>query len=145
MNRASEVPARGEFATVGAIRREGLAAPDTVTAVRVTDLSALRGPFAWIAEEYTERQPVAAVLQEGEAVAVCCSSGNAPMAAEAGLRTLEAYQRRGYAAAVVAAWAAAVRASGRLPLYSTSWDNLASQGVARKLGLVLYGADLSFG
>ena len=49
-----------------------------------------------------------------------------------------------HAAAVVAAWAAAVRASGRLPLYSTSWDNVASQGVARKLGLVLYGADLSF-
>jgi RimJ/RimL family protein N-acetyltransferase len=124
---------------------EGLAVPGTDTAVRVTDLSALRGPFAWIAEEYTERQPVAAVLQGGEAVAVCCSSRNAPMAAEAGLRTVEAYQRRGYAAAVVAAWAAAVRESGRLPLYSTSWDNLASQGVARKLGLVPYGADLSFG
>ena len=32
---------------------------------------------------------------------------------------------------------------GRIPLYSTSWDNLASRSVARKLGLVLYGADLS--
>ena len=84
------------------------------------------------------------MLHEGEAVAVCCCSRNAPGAAEASLRTLEAYQRRGFAAATVAAWAAAIRESRRLPLYSTSWDNVASQGVARKLGLVLYGADLSF-
>ena len=123
---------------------EDIAAPGAVEVVRVTDRSNLQGRFAWIADEYAERQPVLAVLHEGEAVSVCCSSRNAPAAAEAGLRTLEGYQRRGYAAAVVAAWAAAVRESGRLPFYSTSWDNRASQGVAAKLGLVLYGADLSF-
>ncbi|MGH2617528.1 MAG: GNAT family N-acetyltransferase, partial [Thermomicrobiales bacterium] len=39
-------------------------------------------------------------------------------------------------------WAQAVRQEGRIPLYSTSWENLASQAVARKLGLVLYGVDL---
>ena len=77
-------------------------------------------------------------------MAVCCSSRVTGRAAEAGVNTLEGYRGRGYAPAAVAAWAAAVRASGRLPLYSTSWDNVASQGVARKLGLVLYGADLSF-
>jgi hypothetical protein len=32
---------------------------------------------------------------------------------------------------------------GQVPLYSTSWENLASQGVARRLGLQLYGVDLS--
>jgi hypothetical protein len=37
-----------------------------------------------------------------------------------------------------------VRRENRIPLYSTSWDNAASRGVARRLGLVLYGADLSF-
>ena len=37
----------------------------------------------------------------------------------------------------------AVRAEHLLPLYSTSWDNLASQGLARSLGFALYGEDLS--
>ncbi|MDQ3856704.1 MAG: GNAT family N-acetyltransferase, partial [Chloroflexota bacterium] len=33
--------------------------------------------------------------------------------------------------------------TGKVPLYSTSWDNSASQAVARKLGLVQYATDLS--
>ncbi len=45
--------------------------------------------------------------------------------------------------AAVAAWAAHVRAAGLLPLYSTSWDNHASQGLARSLGFDLYGEDFS--
>jgi hypothetical protein len=32
---------------------------------------------------------------------------------------------------------------GCIPLYSTSWDNLASQAIARKLQMVLYGEDWS--
>ncbi len=63
----------------------------------------------------------------------------------AGIETLEAYRGRGYATAVVAGWAYAIRATDRIPLYSTSWDNLASQAVAHRLGLVQYGTDLSLG
>ena len=36
---------------------------------------------------------------------------------------------------------AEVRRRGLLPLYSTSWDNVASQGVARRLQLPLVGVD----
>ncbi len=42
-----------------------------------------------------------------------------------------------------ASWASATRATGQIPLYSTSWDNHASRAVARELGLVQYAADLS--
>jgi hypothetical protein len=123
---------------------EGIAGPGDVAAVRLVDPAPLRATFPGWAGDFAASQPCCAVLDQGEAVAVCCSSRVAVRAAEAGLNTLEGYRGRGYAPAVVAAWATAVRASGRLPLYSTSWDNLASQAVARKLGLVHYGADLSF-
>jgi predicted GNAT family acetyltransferase len=86
-----------------------------------------------------------AVVADDAAVSLCFSARLTERAAEAGVETLEGYRGRGYAPAVVLAWAQAIRASGRVPLYSTSWDNRASQAVARKLGLVQYGVDLSLG
>jgi predicted GNAT family acetyltransferase len=62
---------------------------------------------------------------------------------EAELETAAAYHGRGHAVRVAAAWAMAIRASGRTPLYSTSWTNTASLAVARKLGLVAYASDWS--
>ncbi|MHC5544420.1 GNAT family N-acetyltransferase, partial [Singulisphaera rosea] len=61
----------------------------------------------------------------------------------AGLDTAPAYRRRGYALRVTAAWADAVRSSGRIPLFSTSWENAGSLGVARALGLRVYATDWS--
>jgi predicted GNAT family acetyltransferase len=89
------------------------------------------------------RQPCLAIVDHGRLASLCYSARNTPVAAEAGVDTLEEFRGRGYAPAVVAAWARAVRREGRVPLYSTSWDNLASRSVARKLGLVMYGADFS--
>jgi hypothetical protein len=42
---------------------------------------------------------------------------------------------------VTAGWALQVRSLGAVAMYSTSWENAASQGVARNLRLVQYGAD----
>lgn len=103
----------------------------------------LQPHFAWLALEVAERLPIAVVLRDGEAVAVCCCARRTAAVAEAGLDTLAAWRGRGFAVAVVRAWAAAVQRSGRLALYSTDWDNLASQGVARRLHLLRYAEDWS--
>lgn len=93
--------------------------------------------------ELAEREPCWAVVRGGRVVSVCFSARLGKEAAEAGVETLEPYRGRGLAAWVVLAWARSVRAMDLIPLYSTSWDNLASQAVARKLGVVQYGTDLS--
>src|SRR5262249_39796345 len=93
--------------------------------------------------EVTVRRPCLVLVRNGQAVAICASSRLTSRAAEAGVETVGAYRGRGFGAAVVAAWAAEVRRLGLLPLYSTSWDNVASRGLARRLGLVRYGIDVS--
>jgi len=103
----------------------------------------VRPVFPVLADDLPWCQPCLAIVADGRLASLCFSSRNTPIAAEAGVNTVEEFRGRGYAPAVVAAWGQAVRAEGRIPLYSTSWDNLASRSVARKLGLVLYGADFS--
>jgi predicted GNAT family acetyltransferase len=83
-----------------------------------------------------------ALLDGDRAVSLCCSVRRTEDAHEAGVETAHAARGRGYALGVVAAWAAAVHAAGRFPLYSTSWENLASRAVATKLGLIQFGNDL---
>lgn len=111
----------------------------------------LEAEFAdWI-PELADRQPCFAMVEKRRAVSLCCSArvlrgGNAEvstplLAAEAGVETVPGHRGRGFAPRVAAAWARAVRELGGVPLYSTSWDNGASQSVARRLGLVPYGED----
>jgi RimJ/RimL family protein N-acetyltransferase len=103
----------------------------------------IRGAFDWLDAELEDRRPCFAIVRDGVAVALCFSSRRSPRACEAGVETLEEHRGRGYATAVTAAWARAVRSEGLTPLYSTSWDNLASRAVARRLGLIQYGTDWS--
>ena len=86
--------------------------------------------------------PFMAVLHEGHAVSVCGSVRITDRGYEAGVDTHPDFRGRGLAGRVVSAWAAAVRAIDRVPLYSTSWRNTASRSVAAKLGLVEFGQDL---
>jgi RimJ/RimL family protein N-acetyltransferase len=87
-------------------------------------------------------RPMLALSVDGHAVAVCCSVRRTNGAHEAGVETAPSYRGRGYAARVVTAWARAVRDMGRMPLYSTSWQNEASRAVARKLALIHFGNDV---
>ena len=94
--------------------------------------------------EVEERQPCFAVLDGERAVSVCFGARR-PGAAlgggvEAGVDTLEGHRRHGYAKRVVYAWAAELLRQGRVPLYSTSWENTASRAVAKALDMRLYAA-----
>ena len=96
----------------------------------------------WVAEEIPWRAPIVAVMDGGYPVSVCfCATRASENTVEAGLETAAAFRGRGFAPRLTAAWAAAIRASGRIPLYSTSWTNEASRAVARKLGLIQYAVD----
>ncbi|MCB0114107.1 MAG: GNAT family N-acetyltransferase [Caldilineaceae bacterium] len=98
----------------------------------------------WRPGELAEgRAPLWAVFEDGAPVSVCFCARRSDVAAEAGLETAAPFRGRGYAALVTAAWALSVRADGRIPLYSTAWDNHASRAVARKLGLHTYAANWS--
>ena len=118
-------------------------APATAVLVVTTEASAplLAAPSPHLACGLSKVSPCVVALREGAVVAVCYSSRQSDRATEAGVRTLEPHRRQGYGVAVVARWAAAVRQRGLLPLYSTSWQNVASQGLARKIGGVLFGED----
>jgi RimJ/RimL family protein N-acetyltransferase len=111
--------------------------------VSLTEANAesLRGGFEELIEELPTWQPFVAIVEEGRAVSVCRSVRITPAAHEAGVETLPDFRGRGYAREVVAGWASSVRSSDAVPLYSTSWENTASQAVAKKLRLVQYGVD----
>ncbi len=107
------------------------------------DRRALLQPYCveWL-DDVGECQPFAVLLRDWQAVSLCATVRTTPRADEAGVETHPQFRGQGCAALVVAAWAGAVREQHRVPLYSTSWKNTASQAVANKLGLIQYGADL---
>ena len=118
----------------------------TTTPITRANLELLRhmvGDLADVERDFETGQPSMVVVVDGYAVSVCFSARLTEHVASAGVETLPAYRGRGYATAVVADWARAVRASGRIPLYGTSWENSASQGVARRLGLIPWASGFS--
>jgi hypothetical protein len=121
--------------------------PENITHSRQTivvtekDAEKLQGGFEKLVAELSTWQPFVALMDEGRAVSICRSVRITPVAHEAGVETLPDFRGKGYAEDVVAEWARRVRSAGAIPLYSTSWENTASQAVARKLRLKCYGVD----
>ena len=115
--------------------------PHDAVMITSENLALLEAHFDWLLTTLADYTPVAAAVVNGKAVAVCFCSRIMPKVAEAGVYTEDIYRGHGYATNAARGWATAVRATGRQPLYSTSWTNLASQVIAQKLGGVLYGAD----
>lgn len=115
--------------------------PPNVVRLSRENAGLLKGDFARMATELDDEKPYLAVVKDSQAVSICRSVRISSKAHEAGVDTLDAYRQRGHATSVVAAWAHAVRSLNLIPLYSTSWDNVASLGVAQRLGLVQFGVD----
>jgi len=121
--------------------------PQTGTAVRITPANAdLLHPHLddWREDVLGDALLFASVV-DGCAVSICMSSRSTQAADEAGVGTATGFRGRGLARTAVLAWAQAVRDRGRIPLYSTTWDNTASQALARSLGLIRFAADLALG
>ena len=113
--------------------------------VMVEDEQLLERHFhGWVVGEIDAgRAPVMAIVEEEYPVSICFSARSSSVAAEAGVETAVGFRSRGFGSRVTTAWALAVRATGRVPFYSTSWSNTASLAVARKLGLQAYAVDWS--
>lgn len=90
------------------------------------------------------KYPIYAILVEGQIVSSCESSRENDVAAEAWVQTLPAFRRRGYARQVTAAWAHDLQRQGKIPFYSHVRSNLASEAVARSLGLIQYIEDVGY-
>ena len=112
-----------------------------VLTITETNAEMLQGGFEGLIAELKDWQPFLAIVEERKAVSVCRSVRITSQAHEAGVETLPGFRGKGYATEVVAGWASLVKSMGAIPLYSTSWDNIVSQAVARKLQLVPYSDD----
>lgn len=115
-------------------------------AIRIThmNIELLSQYFSDFVDDVVHGQPVFAVVRDQVAVSLCCSARSSSIAAEASLHTARDFRGRAYGMDVSRAWAAEIQNQGRIALYSTAWNNLASQAVARKLKLRQYGVDLHF-
>lgn len=78
------------------------------------------------------------VLVNGEPVSWAWTQDGSERAAELAVETLPAFRRRGYGRQVVAAWAVDVIRAGQVAFYSHKIGNVASEGLARSLGVVQY-------
>jgi len=135
-------PVDVEYRGPAYVLSEPLPHDDRAREVSASERSEWFDAFPWLAEEFEAVAPVVIAFEAGHPAAICHSPrGLTAAAAEAGVETVERFRGRGLATAAVACWARAVQRTGRLALYSTSWENTGSQAVARRLSARLYGED----
>jgi len=123
----------------------GLAAAGACVSLGPDNAALLEGGALaeWASDARSPRGPMLAVVEDDGVVSLCASVAASSAYHQAGVETAPAARGRGLAGRAVAAWAERVRALGAEPLYGTTFDNLASQAVARRLGLRLIGSEFS--
>ena len=134
-----------EHQSAGPAYRFPLELPKIDAGIRVTAENAkvLEKHFEEWIEDPPTCQPMIGLVVDGHVVSLCASVRITPGVHEAGVETHPMFRGKGYAPLAVAAWAAAVRIEGANPVYSTSWENTASQAVARKLDQIRFGLDFN--
>lgn len=105
------------------------------------DTPLLAASFPECAGELDTAQPYIGYIQDGRIVSICRSVRKG-RAHEAGIETLPALRRRGYALAALKRWTAAVLQQGHLPFYSALPENTASLQLAQKAGYQPYAQGL---
>lgn len=103
----------------------------------------LKDDFLFTYMNFDMKQPCYVVMELDRIASICCTARQSAVAAEASVYTHPKSRGKGYGAAVAQAWARDVQRQGRVALYSTTWDNFASQGIARTLNMRQYGVDVS--
>jgi RimJ/RimL family protein N-acetyltransferase len=81
------------------------------------------------------KRAIYGIIRDGMIVSTCSSVRESEQAGECYVYTVEPYRGRGYGKQVTAAWAYHLQQQGKIAFYSHALDNLASQAVARGLGL----------
>lgn len=116
--------------------------PDCVSVGRGNSHLLRGGLDEWV-EDTENGALMVAALVDGRAVSVCATVKSSGTVHCAGVETALSYRGRGLAERVVTGWAKLVRANGAEPYYATTFDNIASQKVAARLGLTLIGSEFS--
>jgi GNAT superfamily N-acetyltransferase len=120
-----------------------LAFEGTCTSIIESNADLLRGGLDEWLPDVAVGLPMIAMVADGRAVSICTSVIASKTVHEAGVETLPDYRRRGLGVLAVAGWARAVQTNGATPFYGTTFDNIASQRLAARLGLSLVGAEFS--
>jgi GNAT superfamily N-acetyltransferase len=75
------------------------------------------------------------IESDGRIASACVSARENEQCGEAWVYTDPAYRDQGLAQKVVGAWAKSLTMAGKIPFYSHEFDNTASAGLAKRLGL----------
>ena len=120
-----------------------LSAADGVIEIGPENASLLEGGLDEWLPDVAGGVRMVAVKVGGRAVSLCASVNATSQFHCAGVETLPVFRGQGLGAQAVAGWATMVRGMGAEPIYGTTFDNLSSQAVARRLGLIAVGSEIS--
>jgi len=117
--------------------------PANIVTVSKENAYLLEQHFPWAFKykmgENLSDSPITAAVHQDHAVSIGFCARLSAWAAEAGVETVADYRNQGFGSAVVSGWASEIQRLGLVALYSTSWENAASQRIAAKIGMDLYG------